>query len=162
MIHMLEAALISEFHMASGCKNAANSGGEGGLNRKHHLGPPYFVYVTGGRGDQAKWVGWKKSLHGRVCRRSAKELIINKFNATTWFQDRYVIIVILETHPFNQPVGNRHLEFIHASFILGALKLWAWQRDPSHSTAHTELGSWLCCDGLLNFNILTGRSHQEP
>ena len=57
MIHMLEAALISEFNMASGCKNAANSGGEGGLNRKHHLGPPYFVYVTGGRADQAKWVG---------------------------------------------------------------------------------------------------------
>lgn len=58
LIHMLEAALISEFQLATGCKNAPNSGGEGGLNRKRHLGPPYFVYVTGGRGDQAKWVGW--------------------------------------------------------------------------------------------------------
>ena len=57
LVHMLEAALISEFHDVSGCKNAANSGGEGALNRKVHSGPPFYVYLTGGRADQLKWVG---------------------------------------------------------------------------------------------------------
>lgn len=57
LVHMLEAALISEFHQIRGCRNAANSGGEGGLNRRSHSGPPYFVYVTGGRADQFKRVG---------------------------------------------------------------------------------------------------------
>ena len=57
LIHMLEAALISEFSMVSGCRNAPGTGGEGGLNRKKHLGPPYYTYVTGGRADQFKWVG---------------------------------------------------------------------------------------------------------
>ena len=57
LIHMLEAALISEFHQCRGCRNAANSGGEGALNKAVHGGPPYFVYVTGGRADQFKRVG---------------------------------------------------------------------------------------------------------
>ena len=56
-IHMLEAALISEHHLTSGCKNAAHSGGEGALNRKNSDGPPFFVYVAGGRADQRRWVG---------------------------------------------------------------------------------------------------------
>ena len=54
---MLEAALISEFHHVRGCKNAPNTGGEGALNRKDSGGPPFYVYVVGGRADQAKWVG---------------------------------------------------------------------------------------------------------
>ena len=57
LIHMLEAALVSEFHMLRGCRNAPDTGGEGGLNRKNHNGPPYFTYVTGGRADQLKRVG---------------------------------------------------------------------------------------------------------
>lgn len=52
LTHMLEAALISEFHTSTGCRNAPESGGEGGLNRKKHLGPPFFTYITGGRADQ--------------------------------------------------------------------------------------------------------------
>ena len=57
LVHMLEAALIDEFHPVSGCRNAAHSGGEGGLNERCHLGPPYFVYITGGKADQLKRVG---------------------------------------------------------------------------------------------------------
>ena len=57
LTHMLEAALISEFHTSTGCRNAPESGGEGGLNRKKHLGPPFFTYITGGRADQLKRVG---------------------------------------------------------------------------------------------------------
>ena len=57
LIHMLEAALISQFHQCVGCRNMANTGGEGGLLRKHHKGPPYFVYISGGRADQLKRVG---------------------------------------------------------------------------------------------------------
>lgn len=57
LIHMLEAALIAEFHEIRGCRNAAESGGEGALNRPNHKGPPYYVYVTGGRADQFKRVG---------------------------------------------------------------------------------------------------------
>lgn len=57
LTHMLEAALISEFCMLTGCRNAVGSGGEGGLNRKNHLGPPYYTYSTGGRADQFKRVG---------------------------------------------------------------------------------------------------------
>lgn len=57
LVHMLEAALISEFHCLRGCKNAPNTGGEGALNRKDSGGPPFYVYVVGGRADQAKWVG---------------------------------------------------------------------------------------------------------
>ena len=34
MVHILEAALISEFNQCIGCRNAANTGGEGALNRK--------------------------------------------------------------------------------------------------------------------------------
>ena len=56
-IHMLEAACISEFSKHVGCKNAANSGGEGALNRKDVV-PPFFLYVTGGAADQGRWVGW--------------------------------------------------------------------------------------------------------
>ena len=57
LTHMLEAALISEFHLESGCRNSPGTGGEGGLNRKKHLGPPFYTYVTGGRADQFKRVG---------------------------------------------------------------------------------------------------------
>ena len=57
LIHMLEAALISEYHKHVGCKNKAGSGGDGALNRKPPADPPYFVYIAGGRADQAKWVG---------------------------------------------------------------------------------------------------------
>lgn len=57
LTHMLEASLIEVFHTSSGCRNAPGSGGEGGLNRKKHLGPPFFTYVTGGRADQLKRVG---------------------------------------------------------------------------------------------------------
>ena len=57
LIHMLEAALISEFHKHVGCQNKACSGGEGALNRANPVCPPYFVYVTGGRADQFRRVG---------------------------------------------------------------------------------------------------------
>lgn len=57
LIHMLEAALVDEFHSCVGCRNAANSGGEGGLNKKNHCGPPFYCYITGGRADQLKKVG---------------------------------------------------------------------------------------------------------
>lgn len=57
LVHMLEAALISEFHHLSGCRNAANTGGEGALTRTSRPDPPFFVYVTGGRADQLKRVG---------------------------------------------------------------------------------------------------------
>ncbi|CAL1138525.1 unnamed protein product [Cladocopium goreaui] len=53
-IHMLEAACISQFAKDIGCKNAANSGGEGALNRMD-TEPPFFLYVTGGRADQGRW-----------------------------------------------------------------------------------------------------------
>ena len=54
--HMLEAALIQEFHVCSGCRNSPNSGGEGALNKEGAVGP-FFAYVTGGRADQNKRVG---------------------------------------------------------------------------------------------------------
>lgn len=57
LIHMLEAALVSEFCTCTGCRNSPDSGGEGALNRKKHQGPPFYVYVTGGRADQLKRVG---------------------------------------------------------------------------------------------------------
>ena len=58
LIHMLEAALIAEHQHIKGCRNAANSGGEGALNRtSNQEGPPYYVYITGGRADQMKRVG---------------------------------------------------------------------------------------------------------
>ena len=56
-VHMLEAALISEFCKATGCQNNEDTGGEGALNRKNPGGPPFFVYVTGGRADQSRRVG---------------------------------------------------------------------------------------------------------
>lgn len=52
LVHMLEAALIAQYHTVSGCRNASHSGGEGALNRKVPLDPPYFVYVAGGRADR--------------------------------------------------------------------------------------------------------------
>ena len=55
-VHMLEAALIQEFHVCVGCQNSPNSGGEGALNRPCAVGP-FFVYITGGRADQHKRVG---------------------------------------------------------------------------------------------------------
>ena len=54
--HMLEAALIQEFHSCTGRQNSPNSGGEGALNRQQAVGP-FFAYVTGGRADQHKRVG---------------------------------------------------------------------------------------------------------
>ena len=57
MVHMLEAALILHYQNSTGCRNAANTGGEGGLNRRNHLGPPFYVYITGARADQFKWIG---------------------------------------------------------------------------------------------------------
>lgn len=57
VVHMLEAALVAQFHHCTGCRNVEGTGGEGGLNRRKHLGPPFFVYVTGGRADQFKRVG---------------------------------------------------------------------------------------------------------
>ena len=56
-VHMLEAALISEFSSACGCRNMQGTGGEGALNRKNSGGPPFFVYITGGRADQSRRVG---------------------------------------------------------------------------------------------------------
>lgn len=57
LIHMLEAALINEFHKHVGCKNVEGTGGDGALNRNPPAPPPYFVYITGGRADQSRWVG---------------------------------------------------------------------------------------------------------
>ena len=57
LIHMLEAALVSEYCKHVGCKNKEGSGGEGALNRNVKAPPPYFMYVTGGRADQSRWVG---------------------------------------------------------------------------------------------------------
>ena len=57
LIHMLEAALISEFQQGTGCKNKPGSGGEGALNRAKPAEPPYYAYVVGGRADQRGWVG---------------------------------------------------------------------------------------------------------
>lgn len=59
IIHMLEAALVSEFSKHVGCRNKEGSGGEGALNRvnKPQPPPPYFMYVTGGRADQFRRMG---------------------------------------------------------------------------------------------------------
>ena len=57
LIHMLEAALVSEFNKHVGCRNKEGSGGEGALNKKQKTPPPYFLYVTGGRADQSRRVG---------------------------------------------------------------------------------------------------------
>lgn len=59
LIHMLEAALISEFGKHIGCRNKPDSGGEGALNRTTVAScPPFYTYVVGGRADQSRWVGW--------------------------------------------------------------------------------------------------------
>lgn len=57
LVHMLEAALIMEFHKHVGCRNKEGTGGDGALNRSPPAPPPYFCYVTGGRADQNRWVG---------------------------------------------------------------------------------------------------------
>ena len=57
LVHMLEAALVFEFHKHVGCRNQRGTGGDGALNRKDPSPPPYFVYVTGGRADQMRRVG---------------------------------------------------------------------------------------------------------
>lgn len=57
LIHMLEAALISEFHKHVGCRNKEGTGGDGVLNRDNPPPPPYYVYITGGRADQSCSVG---------------------------------------------------------------------------------------------------------
>ena len=54
LTHMLEAALISEFHQHVGCRNRAESGGDGSM---HRFPPPYFCSVVAGRADQPRWVG---------------------------------------------------------------------------------------------------------
>lgn len=57
LLHMLEAALISEHYQHVGCKNSKGSGGEGALNRTPPAPPPYFLYIVGGKADQGRWVG---------------------------------------------------------------------------------------------------------
>ena len=57
IVHMLEAALISEFGRHVGCHNTYGSGGEGALNKENPPPPPYYVYVVGGRADQQRRVG---------------------------------------------------------------------------------------------------------
>lgn len=57
LIHMLEAALVMEFHKHVGCRNKEGAGGEGALNRSERAPGPYYVYVTGGRADQRRRVG---------------------------------------------------------------------------------------------------------
>lgn len=57
IVHMLEAALISEFGRHVGCQNKYGSGGDGALNQEHPQPPPYFVYVVAGRADQPRRVG---------------------------------------------------------------------------------------------------------
>lgn len=57
LIHMLEAALIMEYHKHVGCRNQKGTGGEGYLNRKNIPPGPYYVYITGGRADQPRAVG---------------------------------------------------------------------------------------------------------
>ena len=57
LLHMLEAALISEHYQHVGCKNSKGSGGEGALNRTLPAPPPYFLYIVGGKADQGQWVG---------------------------------------------------------------------------------------------------------
>lgn len=57
-INMLEAALVALFYQHVGCKNEPETGGEGALSRNNNRAePPYYVYVTAGRADQARWVG---------------------------------------------------------------------------------------------------------
>lgn len=57
MTNMLEAALVSEFQSEVGCRNKANTGGEGALARSNPPLPPYFTYVVGARADQPRRVG---------------------------------------------------------------------------------------------------------
>jgi hypothetical protein len=53
LVNMLEAALISEFSQCTGCRNMANTGGEGGLNRQVRPHPPIsFMSLVGGRTNQ--------------------------------------------------------------------------------------------------------------
>ena len=54
LVHMLEAALVSEYHQHVGCRNQKGTGGEGALNRNQCLSPPFYVYVSGARADQAR------------------------------------------------------------------------------------------------------------
>ena len=58
LINMLEAALVMEFHQHVGCRNKKGTGGEGALSKKARAPPPYYAYVTGGRADQHRRVGW--------------------------------------------------------------------------------------------------------
>ena len=57
LVHMLEAALIALFSDCTGCRNCPQTGGDGALNKRSRVPPPYFVYVVGGRVDQLKKVG---------------------------------------------------------------------------------------------------------
>lgn len=57
LVHMLEAALISEYCMHVGCRNKKGTGGEGALNKKPCAPPPYYMYITGGRADNPKLKG---------------------------------------------------------------------------------------------------------
>ena len=57
LVHMLEAALISELGSCAGCRNQPGTGGEGALNRSEPFDPPSFVYVVAAPADQPRWVG---------------------------------------------------------------------------------------------------------
>ena len=57
LIHMLEAACIQLFGMHVGCRNQAESGGEGALNKASCPEPPFFLYVTGCTADQPRRIG---------------------------------------------------------------------------------------------------------
>ena len=58
LVHLLEAALISEFAKHVGCRNQEGSGGgDGALLRKPPPNLPFYVYIAGGRADQNRRVG---------------------------------------------------------------------------------------------------------
>lgn len=57
MVHMLEAALISQYCLHVGSRNKKASGGEGYLNRSDAPPGPYYAYIVGGRADQKGFKG---------------------------------------------------------------------------------------------------------
>ena len=137
LVHMLEAALVAEWHHCTGCRNAANSGGEGALNRPNHEGPPYYVYITGGRADQLKRVGWKipKACrffsHGNSCVLKWREK-----NCCPWlllrphpwkFSDGRLSTHPCSSHPLFRPEVCKCFELVDpgAVFASNNVMLWA-------------------------------------